>query len=280
MPIDRKTMLSKLNQLPSLPVILQELIASFSDADLNIITLAHKIEHDQGLCAKVLRMANSSFYGLPRKVGSIQDAVTVLGFDTVRSLVLSAGMVHAFPPSNGSKFDRGAYWERCYRVATISHSLAKTLQHGQHLAFTAGMFCEIGQLALDLCIPQQFSELLRLQENSESDLIELEQSELGFNHFDIGADAVRLWNFPLEIEQLIRNWNNPELLKASDPLACVVHMAASLENGNIGEETILKISQTWCHLIPLTLEQIRAVLPHPEHLDNFIQPDIETQTDQ
>ena len=84
MTADRKEILAKLHKLPSLPAVLQELIASLNDADMDTTLLAHQIERDQGLSAKVLRMANSSFYGLPRKVGSIHDAVTVLGFDTVR----------------------------------------------------------------------------------------------------------------------------------------------------------------------------------------------------
>ena len=273
MPVDRKELLHKLRQLPSLPSILQELIASFNNANLDTVSLAHKIEHDQGLSAKVLRMANSSFYGLPRKVGSIQDAVTVLGFDTVRSLVLSAGIIQIFPPTPGSLFNRQEYWQRSYRIATISKALSKNLQQGQDFAFTAGMFCEIGQIVLDLCIPQEFSGLLQRQADSGSNLVELELSELGFDHFEIGADVVRLWNFPPEIEQLIRHWNEPEVQAASNPLACVVHIAASLGNGDVTEESISKLSQAWCERIPITQEQIRANLPPFEQLENFFQHD-------
>ncbi len=273
MLVDRKELLSKLHQLPSLPQVLQELIASFNNADLDTITLAHKIEHDQGLSAKVLRMANSSFYGLTRKVGSIQDAVTVLGFDSVRSLVLSTGMIRTFPPTPDSLFDRQVYWQRCYRVATISKSLARNLGQGKQLAFIAGMFCEIGQLILDLCIPQQFSELLRQQASSKLGLIELERSQLGFDHFEIGADILHIWNFPLELEQLTRNWNNPELQTTFDPLTCVVHIAASVENGIIGESLISELSQTWCSRLELTWAQIAANLPDPKHMEDFYQPD-------
>ena len=269
MPIDRKELLAKVHQLPSLPLVLQELIASFNNANLDTVSLAHKIEHDQGLSAKVLRMANSSFYGLPRKVGSIQDAVTVLGFDTVRSLVLSTGMIHAFQHLPHSQFDRQAYWQHCFRVATISHTLTQKLHQAQPLAFTAGMFCEIGQLILDLCIPQQFSELIRQQANSELSLVELERSEWGFDHFDIGADIVRHWNFPLEIELLIRNWNHPEWQTTPDPLACVVHIATSLESGIDEEALISKLSHTCCAQIPITWQQIKENLPTSEQLESL-----------
>lgn len=274
MSIDRKTMLSRLHQLPSLPLVLQELIVSFKNTNLDTISLAHTIEHDQGLSAKVLRIANSSFYGLPRRIGSIREAVTVLGFDTVRSLVLSTGMAHAFRTSPGSLFDRKTYWEKCFRIATISNSLALNLPEGRNLAFTAGMFCEIGQLVLDLCIPQEFSDLLKKQANSELTLLELEESELGFDHFDIGADIIKLWNFPVEIEILIRHWNKPELLTASNPLACVVHIASSIESGIKGEEQILKLCNVWCVQIPISWKQIEATLPTPEQLNDIYQDEI------
>src|SRR4030065_1666415 len=93
---------------PAIPAVVQEIIASFRDANLDIPTLARKIAQDQALSAKALRVANSSFYGLPRKVGSIQDAVMVVGFNSMRSVVLSAGFMHAFPHTPGNSFDRHA----------------------------------------------------------------------------------------------------------------------------------------------------------------------------
>lgn len=109
--------IAKLHQLPAMPAVVQEVIASFTNDKLDSAVLADRIAQDQGLSAKVLRVSNSSFYGLPRKIGSIQDAVMVLGFNSVRSLALSAGFVHVFPPVPGSPFNRQAYWKHSFRVA-------------------------------------------------------------------------------------------------------------------------------------------------------------------
>ncbi len=266
--INKKEILAKLHQLPSLPLVVQEIISSFSDVDLNTISLAYNISQDQGLSAKVLRIANSTFYGLSRKVGSIEDAIIVLGFDTIRSLVLSAGMVQTFPPSSGNLFDRNAYWRRSFRVAAISKALAKNLQQKRKLAFTAGMFYDIGQLVMDLCIPQQFAELLQQQTSAELSLMELERSRLGFDHADIGAELIRLWNFPPEIEQVVRYWRDPTLQETIDPLVCVVHMASLLESGVSKEDLIERLPKTWCGQLQLTLEYIETKLPHPEQLED------------
>lgn len=265
--ISKKEIIAKLRQLPSLPSIVQEVIASFGDADWDTASLAHKIAQDQGLSAKVLRVANSSFYGLPRKVGSIQDAVVVLGFDTVRSLVLSAGMVHAFSPSPGSLFDRQAYWQRSFRVAAIARALAKNFRQDQQLAFTAGTFYDIGQLVLDLCVPERFSALLVRHATTDLLLLEAERTELGFDHAEIGAEVVRLWNFPQEIEQVVHYWRRPEQQEAFDPLVCLVHIAASLESGASGEDLIAGLSKTACGGMPITWERIEACLPQPDQLE-------------
>lgn len=268
--IDKKAVLAKLHHLPSLPFIVREVIASFNDANLDTASLASQIAQDQGLCAKTLRVANSSFYGLPRKVGSIEDAIIVLGFDTVRSLVLSAGVVQAFPPIPGSLFDRQAYWQRCFRIATLSKTLAKQfLRQGQQLAFTAGMFYDIGQLALDVCIPQKFSELLQQQAVLKLPLLDIEQSALGFDHAEFGAEMIRLWNFPPEIEQVVRYWQKPELQTAFDPLMCVVHIAALLESGASGEKLIAQLSETAGVRMQITWERIEACLPQSGRLDRL-----------
>ncbi len=261
--ISKKDLAARMHQLPSLPLVLQEVIASFSNANLDSASLAKKIEQDLGLTARVLRVANSSFYGLPRKVGSIQDALVVLGFDTVRSMVLSAGMVHNFPSSSGSQFDRQAYWQRSFRVAAIAKALEKCLRNGEQLAFIAGMFHDIGQLVLDLCMPQQFSRLL--QQQSGLSLLEIERKEWGFDHAEVGAELIRLWNFPPEIERVVRYWQQPEL--HTDTLVNIVHLAALLEGGVSGEELMAQLPKSWCGIMSVTWERIEACIPSPDKLE-------------
>lgn len=265
--ISKEDILTRLHQLPSLPCIVQEVIASFSDTNLDTALLSHKIAQDQGLSAKMLRVANSTFYGLPRKVGSIQDAIMVLGFDTVRSMALSAGMVQAFPSTPSCLFDRKSYWERSFRVAAITHALSEEFRHGQQLAYTAGMFHDIGQLIMDLYLPQRFTEILRHQANTGADLRELELSEFGFDHAEIGADLIRLWNFPSEIEQVVRYWHRPELQTSFEPLVCLVHTAELLNSGINGRVLTDRLALTLCGRIRMSWDRIESCLPKPEQLE-------------
>ena len=263
----RDAVLARLHQLPMLSILVQEVIASFKDDHLDRSTLAYKISQDQGLSAKVLRVANSPFYGLSRMVGSVQDAVLVMGFNAIRSLALSAGFVLAFPETPGNRFDRRAFWLRSFRVACYTQALAKHLnQDPQQESFTIGMFHDIGQLVLDVCIPEQFAAILAQQEISGLSLIEIEQSELGFDHASIGAEMAKHWNFPQEIEQAIRYWRTPEH-EPFGKFTGMVHVAVLLEEGLRGEELFNRLPKTLCDHLQLSWERIKAGMPEQEQLD-------------
>jgi len=264
---NKEGIFARLNQLPSMPEVIQEVISSFKNANVGSAALARKIAQDQGLSAKVLQIANSSFYGLPRKIGSIQDAVVVLGFNSIRSLALSAGFIHAFPPpSPGGLFDRHAYWLRSLRVAVYAKALAQCLKQDQQMAFTAGMFHDIGQLVLDICMPEQFARMLQQQKTSGLSLIEIEQSQLGCDHALIGAEVARRWNFPPEIEHATHYWRMPDH-EPFEPITGMVHVAVLLEGGLSGDALISHLPEMLRNRLKISWARIEAGMPEAEQLN-------------
>lgn len=266
MSLSQQELIARLHQLPSLPVVVQEVIASFKDPDLDMASLVDTISLDQGLSAKLLRVSNSSFYGLPRRIGSVQDAVVVLGFDVVRSLVLSAGISKIFPSAPASPFDRQAYWRRSFRVAVYSKALATMLRNEPQLAFTAGMFHDIGLLVLDVCAPQQFAELLQVHVTTGEDLIGITRNELGFDHTSIGAEIIRHWNFPAEIERVARDCHQLAITPV-DPLAGIVHLALLLEQGLAGEDLMQSLPPALKDGLEISWLRIEECLPTRVQLD-------------
>jgi len=258
--------LAKLHQLPTLTIVVREIIASFKNENTDSITLTSKISQDQGLSAKILRVANSPFYGLSRKVGTVQEAALVIGFNSIRNLALSAGFMLAFPHSQDNLFDRKSYWLHSFRVAGYTQALAKCLGHDQQLAFTIGMFHDIGLLVLDVCIPERFAGILAKQNASGLELTEIEQAELGFDHALVGAEMAKRWNFPQEIEQSIHYWRTPE----HEPFGWsidMVYVAVLLEKGLREDELINSLPAGLCDRLQLSWECIKNVLPDPEQLD-------------
>ncbi len=266
MSVSKSDIFAKLHQLPSIPLVLQEVMASFENADLDRTALANMIAQDQGLSAKVLRLANSAFYGMSRKIASIQEGVMVMGFDSVRSLALSAGFVHAFPAIPGALFDRNAYWKHNFRVAGYANALAQSLQQDQQMAFTAAMFHDVGQLVLDICIPEQFASVLKQCETTGVSLLEAEQTEWGFNHALIGAEVAKHWKFPLGIEHAIHYWCTPEY-QPSELTTGIVHVAVLLESGLRGDELMRCVPKILSDRLGLSWERIEAGLPENEMLD-------------
>jgi putative nucleotidyltransferase with HDIG domain len=266
---DRNAILDKLHQLPVMPMAVREVMSSFRNANVGSAIMAQKIELDQGLSARVLRVANSSFYGLSREVGSIQAAVTVLGFDTIRSLVVSAGFTRAFPVTKEGTFDRHAYWTRSFRVASFTESLAQCLGVGRQLSFTSGLFHDVGQLVLSICIPEKFAGILIQQENSGRNLIEVEQSVLGFDHSEIGAEMAKRWNFPPEIEHAIRFWRVPEH-EPFEPLNGLVYLAVQLESGQKGAALINSLPGKLRDRLQISWERIESSMPQPDQLDAVV----------
>jgi putative nucleotidyltransferase with HDIG domain len=263
---DKSTIFDKLHQLPAMPLVVQELMGSFRNANAGSATLARQIALDQGLSAKVLRVANSSFYGLPREIGSIQDAVTVLGFDSVRSLVLSAGFMRAFPAGAKGPFDYEAYWVRSFRVATYTEALTQCMGGARQLAFTAGMFHDVGQLILNVCIPEKFAALLKQEKETGLQLVELEKSVLGFDHAEIGAEMAHRWNFPGQIEHAIHYWRDP-VHEPFEAVTSQVYVAALLESGLRGDALMEQLPAALSQRLEINWPRIEPCLPQAEQLD-------------
>lgn len=265
MTLSKNEIFSRLHQLPSMPQVVQEIMASLQNNELDIGVLESMIMRDQGLSAKVLRMANSPFYGLPRNVASVQDATVVLGINCVRSLVLAIGFAHAFPVVPGSLFDRNEYWQRSFRVAGYAKAVAQGLHQEPQMAFTAGLFYEVGQLLLDACIPDQFSQVLQQQKTSALSLVEIERSQWDFDHALIGAEMARRWSFPGEIEHAIHYWRTPEQ-EPFQPIAGLIHAAVLLESGLRAEDFIEELPGTLRHKLQINWKSIAACMPDPNQL--------------
>lgn len=265
--MNKQELLDRLHQVPSMPQVVQKVMESYRDPNIASDAVAQQIALDHGLSAKVLQVANSPFYGVPGKIGSIRDAITILGFIHVRSLVVAAGLTRTFPPLAGRPFDRYRHWVQSFRMATYADALARTIKREQHYAFTAGMFHDIGALALDHCIPEQFAGLLQQQAASGTDLMTLENFSLGFDHAEIGEEMAKLWGLPQEIQQAIRYWRTPEAAPFS-LLTCMTHVAALLANGTTPGNIATQLSEPLRKQMNIDWDHLTEHLPDPGHLDN------------
>lgn len=163
--------------------------------------LATVIASDQALTAKVLRLANSAYYGFPRRITTARDAVVLLGFRAVRSATLATCLVDAHPGSN--HLDYHTFWHHSVTVAMLAEVLARADAVHESEAFTAGVLHRIGLLALDQQAPGALAACLLHQQRSGSTLARAERAVLGFTDTEVGAALALHWNFPTSLVEAI-----------------------------------------------------------------------------
>jgi len=225
--VDLHHLISNAQHMPNIPKIVQELIESFGNEDVNTNEVASKLNKDQAMTAKVLRMANSAKYGGHRNVGSVNDAVVMLGFNALRTMILASGLRSAFPTPAG--FDIEEFWVRSFSVATISKWVAKHVPNvDPEVAFTCGMIHDIGGLLTNILVNEEAQEISRAVSKG-ADRIEMENNRLGFNFTEAGAELAYRWKFPEEIVDSIRHQLSPQVSENDyKMLAGVVYIAKFL----------------------------------------------------
>ena len=205
---DMHVVFDNVKQLPSIPIVVQQLISNLSDPDLNMESLSRQINLDQSLSASVLKIANSAYYGARRKVASVQDAAMILGINTVRSVAVMAGLISAFPES--SAIDREQFWRDNIKAAICAKAIADYIGEDTGIAYTVGALHSIGIMVMDVSLKDKFSDIVRTSQQSGTDLLECERNVLGFDHSMVGAELARRWNFPYVIQHAIRYYHQPD----------------------------------------------------------------------
>lgn len=193
--------------LPHIPKVVQELIVSFQDENIDIDKLSDKVSKDQSLTAKVLRCANSAHYGMPRTVGSTHDAVMLLGFEKLRNMVLASGLTGAFKVES---YDMGQFWKQAFSVAAISKWLANYVPEvDQETLFTCGMVHSVGDLLIRLVMPEQAARIDQVEALGKAERHIIENGQLGFDYAEVGAELARRWKFPEVIRNAVMQQNWP-----------------------------------------------------------------------
>jgi HD-like signal output (HDOD) protein len=222
--MDMKSLLDQPHKLPTVPAVTQKLIASFSDENVGFNQIAEQISADPALSAKLLRLANSAYFHLSRTIGSVEEALQMLGFVMVRNLVLGNGMATAFRDTKG--IDLQQFWRFNLYSASAARWLAGRAGANADLVFTVGLMVGIGQLQLHVAAPEAVSPIDQLKSVLDAERAALEQQTLGFHNGEVAAELAQLWNFPAPIVTAMRRVANPLQWPEPCEAAACVHLGA------------------------------------------------------
>ncbi len=235
-PARTKEILQRLrdaNDLPTLPTIAFEVSRLANDPMVGMSELVRIIRNDPSMTGKILRVSNSAFYGMPRRVESLNMALVVLGMREVSNLVTSIAVLKAFPGSRDTEaFQREAFWEHSAGTGEISRVLSAKLQMRLHgIEFTGGLLHNIGKIVLHQYYPQELSKAFKLASEENIPSIVAEQRVLGTDHAEVGAWMAEKWSLPSSIVESIRYHHQPQLAPEHSVLTAIVHIASSLARG-------------------------------------------------
>ena len=223
-PLAMSDVIKNIRDLPALPVIVIELMGTLDQEDASTNALAEKLSRDQAISAKTLRLANSSFYGMQSKVTTIQQAIAVLGFNSVRTLVTTAAVISGFNSNKQVDFNFQAFWRHAIASALCAKAIAKRGSVNQDFAFMVGLLHDIGRLVIVTGSPDHYADVLIYRNEKDCPLLEAEKAVLGIDHTLAGSALAAHWKFPPLIQKAIGNHHTPGV-DDSASLAATAHFA-------------------------------------------------------
>lgn len=233
-----KGLLARIESLPSLPEIYAKLLAEIQSPCSCLRRVGELVERDVGMAAKILQIVNSAFFGLPRRVVNVQDAVALLGLDTLKTLVLSTKIFSQFDAQRMRSLNLEVLWQHSTQAGVFARTIAvseKLPRTSQDEAFTAGMLHDIGKLVLAQNFPQECAEVAAEATAGQRPVAEIELARFGASHAELGAYLLGLWGIGEAVVDAIARHHQALQSTGSGGLAAAVCGANALEHMLAGE---------------------------------------------
>jgi len=229
-----ESLVSGIDRLVSLPEVSIKINHMLAQSDYTSAQLADIIGHDPDISARLLRLVNSSFYGLPSKIDTIQRAVTVAGAREIRNIVMATTAVRIFTGIPAELIDMEAFWRHAVTTGVLAQAISEHCHtlHSDRL-FVAGMLHDLGRLVIYLALPEKAREVLYITGGDEWILADTEREVLGFSHTDVGAELFKAWGLPEGFQTISRYHHQPHLAGDHEHDVAIVHIALAIARGQM-----------------------------------------------
>ena len=221
--------LMNVEEFPTLPQVVTRIIELCEDEEVHVDDLAKVISQDQSITARILKLSNSAYYGYLRKVNTISKAVTILGFDTIRSLSISASVFDTFKRIKSNyNFNRCQFWLHSIGVANISKMICRYINNRKDIesVFLGGLLHDIGKLFFESYYNAQYDDVIREVTVNSCSIREAEQQIFNVTHDEVGGWLTDRWKFPDDLIHAIQYHHNLENCPEENLLiASIVHIA-------------------------------------------------------
>ena len=226
-----KKLVSRIESLPSLPSLYIEIMEEMQSANTSFKKVGEIIAQDVGMTAKILQMVNSAFFGLRRQISTPWDAVSYLGFETIKSLVLSAQIFSQFDQKKLSGFALDVLWNHSMLTGTFAKIVAELEGQTKEViddAYMVGLLHDLGKLVLAQNLSDIYQKILDATSRENRALWEVEYDMLGATHAEIAAYLIGLWGIKSPVVEAIAFHHTPSKSSARISLLTIVHSANAL----------------------------------------------------
>lgn len=228
-PKTARELVANIDQVVSLPEVCLRINQMVEDAESSAQDIAQVIMQDANLSARLLRLVNSAFYGLPGKVATISRAITFVGTTELRDLTIVTTSCNLFSGIPGSMINMKDFWHFSIATGILARQLSKQcdLLHPERL-FVVGVLHDLGRLVILWHLTTQARDILLIARGRNQLLIQAEAEVLGFSHDEVGYELIRSWQLPESISDAIRHHHDPESAAEQRLESALLHIAQAL----------------------------------------------------
>jgi HD-like signal output (HDOD) protein len=222
--------IGQITNLPTLPVIVTRVMQVVNDPSSSANDVAFVVGQDLALSAKILRLANSAFYGTPRTITSISGAVMILGLKVINTIALNLTVFDLFPhEKKTSLFNRTAFWRHSTSCGLICRFLTERLRKfvlfDAEEAFCVGLLHDIGKVVMEQYLHEDFHKALKHAKHRRISLYEAEKETLGYSHTDVAQWLMAGWQLPVQISLPLMCHHDPQHAKECGDIVALCHYA-------------------------------------------------------
>lgn len=222
--------LALVKHVPPFPKVAQRVAEMLNEPEVSATALAEVIQYDQAITANVLKICNAAYFGLPRKVSSLDEALVIVGNDILKDIIITSSSARFYKGAAGEgyKLDQGELWRHSIAVGIMAKELVgriKGVDPGS--AFTAGLLHDIGKRFLSSFVADDFMRIMDKVSREDTSFVEVEKELIGVSHAELGGMILKQWGFPEEIEKAVLHHHDPDALD-QEPLTAIVALANAL----------------------------------------------------
>ena len=253
-----ESFVASVQHLPLFTGTAMQLIRSVDQEDVTVGELSRLISTDAALVAHLLRIVNSSYYGVSRRIGTVSDALSVLGVNLIRRTVTAAVLQRPLFAYLHETSVARAFWRHGLLCAALARHLAMQKGVDGELAYMAGLMHDVGRLAMLMQFPQQSDVLLRVRSDDDNFGIDREFSRFGFDHAQVGGALLELWGLPEQIVQAAHQ--HADETEPEDPMSASVWRGNLLSHEMIDEPDDQDVLMPWMVEAGLSVKARRQIV--------------------